>query len=130
MTTLRARTAYTIAALAGAIGWLAIALLTHRREAWDSGLYFSWFLPSIALVLVGLGFFAPERAWRWAFAPFAAQAAVAFIQNPTANLLPMGLVVFAFYGAICTLPAWIGSTLRRRLVSPSPAAPPRRGGTG
>lgn len=130
MTTLRARTAYTIAALAGAIGWLAITQLTQRREAWDSGLYFSWFLPSIALVLLGLGFFAPERAWRWAFAPFAAQAAVAFVQNPTANLLPMGLVVFAFYGAVCMLPAWIGSTLRRRLVAPPPAVAPRRGGTG
>ena len=77
MTTLHPRWAYTLAAIAGAAGWVTISLLTHRREAWDSGLYFSWFLPSLALIAAGLAFFAPERAWRWAFVPFGAQAAVA-----------------------------------------------------
>jgi hypothetical protein len=109
------RAAYAIAAGVGAGGWLTISQLTHRREAWDSGLYFSWFLPAVALVVAGLAFFVPERAWRWAFVPFGAQAAVAFVQNPTANLLPVGLVVFAFYGALCLVPAWLGAGLRRRL---------------
>jgi len=131
VTTLPAKGAYTIAALAGAIGWLAISHLTHRREAWDSELYFSWFLPSLALVVAGLGFFTPDRVWRWAFTPFAAQAGVAFVQNPTANLLPLGLLVFGFYGALCTVPAWAGAVMRRRLEgsrrtsSPAPAPPDR-----
>jgi hypothetical protein len=115
MTTLRPRWAYAIAALVGALGWLAISQVTHRREAWDSELYFSWFLPSAALVVAALAFFAPERAWRWAFVPFGAQAVVAFVQNPTASLLPLGLIVFAFYGALCLVPAWVGAALRRRL---------------
>ncbi len=125
MTTLRTPIAYTIAGVVGGIGWLAISQLTHRREAWDSELYFSWFLPSLALVLAALGFFAPDRAWRWAFAPFGAQAVVAFLQNPTANLLPLGLLVFAFYGALCTVPTWLGARLRRRFEPiPAPTAPP------
>jgi hypothetical protein len=115
MTTLRPRWAYAVAATAGALGWVAISQVTHRREAWDSELYFSWFLPSVALVVAGLAFFAPERAWRWAFVPFGAQAVVAFVQNPTASLLPLGLIVFAFYGALCLVPAWAGAALRRRL---------------
>lgn len=94
---------------------MAITQLTGRREAWDSGLYFAWFLPSAALVVAALAFFAPERSWRWAFVPFGAQAVVAFIQNPTANLLPLGLVIFAFYGALCLLPVGLGAGLRRRL---------------
>jgi len=116
MTTLKPTWAYLIAALAGAVGWLGIGHLTHRREAWDSSLYFSWFLPSIALIVAGLGFFAPHRPWRWAFAPFAAQAVVAFIQSPTANLLPLGLLVFGFYGALCTVPAWLGTAVRRHIT--------------
>ena len=44
---------------------------------------------------------------------FAAQAVVAFVQNPTANLLPIGLLVFAFYGAVCLVPALAGARLRR-----------------
>jgi hypothetical protein len=115
MMTLPARLAYATAAIVGAVGWLGISYLTHRREAWDSALYFSGFLPSVALVVAGLGFLAPERSWRWAFTPFGAQAAVAFVQNPGANMLPLGLLVFAFYGALCIVPAWIGAVLRRRL---------------
>jgi hypothetical protein len=123
MTTLPARPAYVIAAAAGAAGWLGISQLTHRREAWDSDLYFSWFLPSVALVVAGLAFFSPRRSWRWAFTPFAAQAVVAFVQNPGANLLPLGLLVFAFYVAVCLVPAWIGAALRRRLDPPRPTLP-------
>ena len=121
MTTLHPKWAYAVGSLAGAGAWVAISQLTHRREAWDSELYFSWFLPSIALVVAALAFFAPERAWRWAFVPFGAQAAVAFVQNPSANLLPLGLLVFAFYGSLCLLPAWAGARLRRRL-DPAPMA--------
>jgi hypothetical protein len=115
MTTVRAPFAYAIAAVVGAVGWLGISQLTHRREAWDSALYFSWFLPSVAVVVAGLAFFAPARSWRWAFTPFAAQAVVATVQNPGANLLPIGLLVFAFYGALCLIPAKLGVALRRRL---------------
>ena len=115
MTTLRPRWACAIAALVGAAGWVAISRVAGRREAWDSELYFSWFLPSVAVVVAALAFFAPERSWRWAFVPFGAQAVVAFAQNPTANLLPMGLIVFAFYGALCLVPAWVGAGVRRRL---------------
>jgi hypothetical protein len=115
MSTLPAKWAYTIAAAAGAIGWVAISQVTGRKEAWDSELYFSWFLPSVALVAAGLAYFAPDRVWRWAFVPFGAQALVAFAQNPGANLLPLGLIVFGFYGAVCLLPAWAGAHLRRRV---------------
>jgi peptidoglycan/LPS O-acetylase OafA/YrhL len=114
MATLSSKRAYLIAAVAGAAGWIAIGQVTHRREAWDSELYFSWFLPSVALVVAALAFFAPERAWRWALTPFAAQAAVAFALDPTANLLPLGLVVFGLYGALCLIPVRVGVALRRR----------------
>jgi hypothetical protein len=117
MTSARAPFAYAIAAVVGAVGWLGISQLTHRPEAWDGDLYFSWFLPSVALVVAGLAFLAPERSWRWAFTPFGAQAVVATVQNPGANLLPLGLLVFAFYGALCLIPAKLGVALRRRLES-------------
>lgn len=115
MTTVSPKLAYAISAAAGAVGWIGISQLTHRREAWDSDLYFTWFLPSVALVVGALAFFAPDRSWRWALTPFGAQAVVAFVQNPGANLLPLGLLVFGFYGAICIIPARIGAALRRRM---------------
>ena len=49
--------------------------------------------------------------WRWAFVPFGGQAVVAFLQNPTGSLLPLGLVVFAVFGVACLIPAYVGATL-------------------
>jgi peptidoglycan/LPS O-acetylase OafA/YrhL len=115
MTTLPPKWAGAIAAAAGVIGWLAISQLAHRSEAWDSDLYFSIFIPAVAIIVGGLGFLAPHRAWRWGFMPFASQAVLAFLQNPSANMLPLGLVVFAVYGAICSVPASLGGALRRWL---------------
>jgi hypothetical protein len=106
--------AYTVAALAGAAGWAGVSLFTGRREAWDSELYFTVLLPATAAVAAVLGFAVPQRTWRWAMTPYAAQAVVAFVQNPMAGLLPIGLVVFAVFGALCLLPAWAGGALRRR----------------
>jgi hypothetical protein len=68
-------------------------------------------LPLIGVVTAVLGFLVPDRPWRWAFVPFGAQAVVAFVQNPTANLLPLGLIVFAFFGTACLIPAYIGAKL-------------------
>ena len=115
MSTLSAKWAYAVAAVAGAAGWITIAQVAGRREAWDSELYFTWFLPSLALIIAALAFWNPDRIWRWAFVPFAAQALGAFARNPTGSLMPMGLVVFGFYGAACLVPAWAGATIRRRV---------------
>jgi hypothetical protein len=115
--------AATIAALAGGIGWIGIASLTHRREAWDSELYWTWFAPSLAVVLVGLGFFSPVRAWRLGFIPFAGQAVVMFVQNPTGSMFPLGLILLAVYGVVFSLPARLGGAIRNWLDR-------RRGETG
>lgn len=109
----RAMIAMGVAVAAGAATWLYVAQVSHRREAWDSEIYFSVALPALGLLVAALAFAVPLRPWRWAFLPFAGQAVVAFVQNPTANLLPAGLLVFGFFGAICMVPAYVGAWIRR-----------------
>jgi ribose/xylose/arabinose/galactoside ABC-type transport system permease subunit len=111
--TIPARSALVLAAVAGAVGWLAITLMSGRREAWDSELYFGLFLPAIAILVAWLGFLSPRGAWRWAFVPFAAQALIAFVQNPTGGLLPLGFIVFVVLGVVCLVPAVVGAWFRR-----------------
>ena len=113
MITISQRTAFLVAAVAGAVGWAAIGAATGRREAWDSEAYFGLFLPGIAILIAWLGFLAPRGAWLWAFGPFAAQAIVAFVQSPTGGLLPLGLIVFAVFGAVCLVPALVAAWFRR-----------------
>jgi hypothetical protein len=111
--TIPPRSAFILSASAGALGWMAITASSGRREAWDSELYFVVFLPAIAILVAWLGFLSPRGAWRWAFVPFAAQALVALVQNPTGGLLPLGLIVFAVLGAVCLVPAVVAAWFRR-----------------
>jgi hypothetical protein len=113
VSTLSDKWAYGLAAFAGAASWIAVSQATGRREAWDSEHYFIFVLPGLWLLCAGLGLIAPVRAWRWGFAPFAAQALVIFVQKPTGSLLPLGLILFAIFGAIAAVPAQAGAWLRR-----------------
>jgi hypothetical protein len=101
---------------AGAMAWMVVAALGGRREAWDSPLYFGAALPALAIVIAVVAALVPVRVWRWAMFPFWAQALVAFLQNPTANLLPLGLIVFSVFGAVCLIPATIGAQIGRRVT--------------
>jgi hypothetical protein len=47
--------------------------------------------------------------------PFAAQALVMFVQEPVGNLLPLGLIMFFIFGALCLIPARIGALVASRL---------------
>ncbi len=112
MTNLAAeRSAYAVAAVVGAATWLVVSTIGGRREAWDSELYFSVALPAIGALTALLGFLLPHRPWRWAFVPFGGQALVALLQNPTGGLLPLGLIVFGFFGVACLIPAYVGAKL-------------------
>jgi hypothetical protein len=50
-----------VAAGAGAAGWVVVGHVAHRREAWDSEIYFSLLLPALATVTV-LGYLSPRGA--------------------------------------------------------------------
>ena len=110
------RSAFITTALAGAIGWIALALATGETEAWDNPAYFTVLLPLTALVVGIVGYLAPERAWRWAFVPFLAQAVTMALWNPSANLglLPLGLIAYSVFGVLCLVPALAGASLGRR----------------
>ncbi len=113
MRTVPAWLAGGIAAGAGAAGWVVVGRVAHRREAWDSAIYFSALLPALAVLVAVLGFLSPRGAWRWAVLPFAAQAVVMMAQNRDWSLLPLGLLLFAFFAAVCAVPAWLGALARR-----------------
>lgn len=101
----------------GAATWIAVAIASGRREAWDSELYFVVVLPVIALTAGLVSYNVPTRTWRWAMFPFAAQAIVMFVQEPMGNLLPIGLITFLIFGAMCLIPARIGAFAGRKLSS-------------
>jgi hypothetical protein len=53
MPRLSATSAYTLAAVAGALVWVEASVLSGRREAWDSSLYWTMGYP-VAIALGGV----------------------------------------------------------------------------
>ena len=103
----------------GAVGagtWIYLSTVTRRREAFDDPMFFTIVVPVIALTAAVVSFAVPEKFWRWAMIPFAAQALVAFVQNPTANLMPLGLIAFAIFGGLCAIPAAVAALIRRKMM--------------
>jgi hypothetical protein len=61
---------YHLAAVAGgAAVWILVSLATGRREAWDSGLYYAAGMSAICVLSLVLGYFTPDRSWRWGVEP-------------------------------------------------------------
>ncbi len=107
--------AYFISLLVGVGLWIGIMFVTGEHEAWDTGIYFIYAWPIMALISGALGFFMPERPWRWGAVMLASQALLAIIVSRSANLLPFGLVVFFVLSLPCILLAYGGAAIRRKL---------------
>jgi hypothetical protein len=92
---------YLVAAVCGAAIWILIALASGRKEAWDSGLYFSVGIPAVCLVSMTFAFFEPNRSWRWGVLPLFGQFVWMLLSPGPGNLLPLGVIVF---GAVSVPP--------------------------
>lgn len=87
---------YYVALGGGALLWLGTALLSGRREAWDSPLYWSITYPLCLLLAGVLSYSEPVRPWRWALAVMLVQPVVMLLTSGGSfSLLPLGLFLFA-----------------------------------
>lgn len=97
----KAKWAYAAAIGGGAILWLVTTEISGKTEAWDSSLYWSAAYPLAIGLSAGLGYWAPEKPWRWGLAVMLAQAVVLVMAGSDFSLLPLGLILFS----ILALPA-------------------------
>lgn len=84
-----------IAIVGGAGLWLVAAGISGRREAWDSSIYWAVAYPLSIGLAGGLGYWIPEKPWRWGLAVMLAQALVLVASGSDFGLLPLGLIVFS-----------------------------------
>lgn len=102
----------TVAATIGVALFVAIALLTGKREPWDASVYWTVAYPIALLACAYLGYAYPERPWRWTLYLFEAQFVAMCIRNgELGNLWPMGMLLFA----IIALPGMLAAKLAARL---------------
>lgn len=96
-----ARNAYVAAIVGGAIFWLATTAISGRHEAWDSSLYWTVAYPLSIIFGGGLGYWVPDRPWRWGLSVMLGQAVALAVTSSSFGLLPLGLILFA----VLALPA-------------------------
>jgi len=93
----------------GVIVWVVVSTVSHRKEAWDSGTYFSVGMPLVCLVSAVLGFLEPVRPWRWGVAPLVGQFSWMLVTQGPGNLLPLGVIVFGILAIPSIITARLGA---------------------
>ena len=108
------KTGYTASVVVGLVLWSLAALVTDKKEPWDSESYWTLYYPLSLILSIGLGFAFPERVWRWALTLQLMQIVIMLFTTDSYTLLPLGLIflaVLALPGILC---ASLGAVLRRR----------------
>ena len=104
-----------VALAGGALLWLGTAAVSGRREAWDSTLYWSAAYPVCIALAALLGYLAPERPARWAFAVMLVQPIVMVLgSGGDFALLPLGLILFAVLALPPFAAAKLAASVRAR----------------
>ena len=106
---------YVAALGGGALLWVGTMVASGRSEAWDSPLYWSAAYPLCIALAALLGYVAPERPWRWAFAVMLVQPVVMVLTSGGSfGLLPLGLILFGVLAVPALFAARLGARLRVR----------------
>lgn len=105
---------YVVAGVLGAALWQTITVVSGRREAWDSSLYWTLAYPACLAIAGVLGYVAPIRPWRWALALMLAQAVALAASASSFGLLPLGMILFGVLAIPPAIVASIGAALSSR----------------
>lgn len=107
---------YLLSAVCGAVIWILIAQASGRREAWDSGLFFSVGMPAVCLVSMAFAFFEPNHSWQWGVLPMIGQFVWMLVSQGPGNLLPLGVIVFGVLSVPAIIAAQIAAFIATKTV--------------
>src|SRR3954470_17219647 len=94
------RTVLFLAILTGISLELGIHALSGRREAWDSGEYWTIGLPAAVAISVALGVLSRGGDWVWTFTIVPSQVMTMMVTNgEVGNLWPLTLVLSSILSA-------------------------------
>ena len=112
------RGAIILSVAIGAALELGIHLVTGRREAWDSGLFWTVGLPLAMAASFGLGALTRDSDWKWTVLVAPAQVFTMMVRSAEiGGLWPLTLVLSAVLSAPFLFAAFLGTRLRRSVPS-------------
>ncbi len=105
---------FMTAVAGGIVVWALVSVFSHKREAWDSDLYFTLGLPLVYLLSAVLGYLEPNKPWRWGAAPLAGQGLWMLLTQGPGNLLPLGIVMLGILALPSIFTAKIGARMAKK----------------
>ncbi len=114
---------YAVSFIAGLAICLFITVISGRREAWDSPLYFMVGVPAMCLVIFVLGYRFPQRAWRWALSMAIGQSVAMVLGGGSASLWPLAIIAMTVVSIPQFVVTMIASGIAKNRAPPDEAAP-------
>ena len=102
---------YILSALSGLGLWALTAVATGKHEPWDASSYWTVSYPLAIIGSAILGFFFPQKPWRWAVSLMLMQLVV-IATGSDLSLLPLGLVMLAVLSVPPALAGVLAAALR------------------
>ncbi|MEW5797367.1 MAG: hypothetical protein AB1728_00035 [Bacteroidota bacterium] len=104
--------------LGGLIVWLSISMLTDKREAWDSDLFWFMGVPLMILLNAVASFLDPSQIVLKGILSVSLQpVAMIFQTGEIGSMLPLGLILFGFMGLFYSVGGVVGSFVKRNFFS-------------
>jgi hypothetical protein len=99
----------------GVVVWFLFELVI-AQSGLSGGLYYWWGGYLLMLLVSGtLGYFYPQRCWRWGTYMVGAHVAIASLRSPgDHNMLPLELIFFGFLALLYVFASYFGSWIYRR----------------
>ena len=110
---MRSGAGWLVSFAGGTLLWSVASASSGGREPWDTGAYWSIYLPMACALCGLLGFAFPERTWRWALAVMLAQMPVMWATQGVGTLWIPGVVMLLVLALPGMLIAALGSLIRR-----------------
>ncbi len=106
-------------ALGGMAVWTLITTLTHKREAWDSGLYWQFGVPAMLLMNAAAGFVEPRRIKLKGLLSVSLQPVAMMVKSgEIGSMFPLGLIVFLVLGLLFSAGGAAGAFVKNKFFTP------------
>lgn len=107
-----------VLAVAGALEWIIIGVITERREAWDSEVFWQVGIPLMMLINAVAGFLDPRKIITKGLVSVSLQPVIIIAENwNDFGLLPLGLILFVFLGMVYSISGAVGAFVKNKFFS-------------
>lgn len=101
---------YAVAGLAGILICSLILINSGKKEVWDNNVYYPIGIPVMCLIIAGLSYFAPVKAWRWPLTMALGQSVAMWLAGGSMNLWPISIIMMI----VMSLPQFVTGFLVSR----------------